>query len=146
MYYPYHSPTRSLQLSSTQTFSVVHIITNPAVGCIEIPLLLSGQPLTNPSSNPGSGNYSKPPVAVVAGGGYSDEEFNQIRDACKDVAGLKIVPWVRADLSKMSEMPPREDLSAYGRATAVRVKKRLQELELAEGEEKEEWKTKLYYF
>lgn len=97
-------------------------------------------------SNVGSGNYSNIPVAVVTGGGYDDESFDLMRSACKNT---KIVPWLRPDKSKLKDSPPLDDIEAFGKNTAVRVRETLQELGLGKGEEgkeKEEWKTGVYFY
>jgi hypothetical protein len=71
--------------------SVVYFILTSAAGQTDIPRLLRGEPST---ADPelGTKNYSKPPVAVVLGGGYDDEGTELMRASC-DVD----VPWFRLD-------------------------------------------------
>lgn len=123
-------------------FTVVHVITNPEVGAKEIPLLLSGKTVDS-TDNVGSGNYSKIPLAVATGGGYDDDAFNLMREASN---GTKVVPWLRPDKSKLKDGPPLDDIEAFGKNTAVRVKKTLDDLGVGKGEEKDEWKTEVYLF
>ena len=42
-------------------------------------------------------NFSKPPAAVVVGGGYDDVAFESMRKACE---GSSTIPWLRVDTSK----------------------------------------------
>jgi len=67
----------------------------------EIPSILSGD-FVKPES--GQGTYAqgapadaKDPKAVVVGGGFSPDDFEQIR---KTVDYVKVLPWFRADTSK----------------------------------------------
>lgn len=41
-------------------------------------------------------DYSKPPVAVFVGALYSDEEFDEMYQACR---GLSSVPWLKMDMT-----------------------------------------------
>lgn len=115
--------------SSAYTPAVIHVITDPDACVREIPVLLAGQTPAEHDSNFGSQNYSTAPVAVALGGGYDDATFARIQDACKDV---RAVPWFRPDMSRMGEMPALDDVEAYGKATAARFKKTLQELKVGE--------------
>lgn len=86
--------------------------------------------------NFGSGNYSKLPVAIMAGGLYTDADVAGMRDAIlKEVGpgGLKI-PWLRADMN-VAHSSPSEDGAAYGAEVSKRAKRRLTEvLNSGEGE------------
>ncbi|KAF2854341.1 hypothetical protein T440DRAFT_443052 [Plenodomus tracheiphilus IPT5] len=110
-------------------YDVIHIILSVESGMRDIPLLLSSQFPANSSSNHGSRNYTKPPVAIALGGGFNDELFNQIKDSCKDVPSTI---WLRVDTSKMAGPPKPEEMEKYGRATAERMKKKLGELRVSE--------------
>ncbi|KAF2175891.1 hypothetical protein K469DRAFT_609185, partial [Zopfia rhizophila CBS 207.26] len=57
-------------------------------------------------------------VAVATGGGFDDEAFNQLRDSCKDVQGVRAVPWLRPDMGKFKDMPPPDNVKIYGLAAA----------------------------
>ena len=45
----------------------------------------------------GTGNYERPPVAVYTGGGFDDEAFAALREAC---LGVSQVPWLRPDMAQ----------------------------------------------
>ena len=68
----------------------------------------------------GTGNYSKPPVAIITGGGYDDAMVKEMRDACKDVNN---VPWLRPDMSARAPQGP-----GYGAAMAEKMKVHLSKL------------------
>jgi hypothetical protein len=70
---------------------------------------------------------------VAVGGEFDDQAFQEIKDACKDVE--QGIAWVRADTSKWSSMPSLNDHEAFGAAMAKRVKSKLGELGLGNGEE-----------
>jgi hypothetical protein len=100
--------------------TVIHVILSAEAGAAEIPLLLDGKRLTA-GDNVGSQNYSKPPVAVVTGGGYDDTRFKLMKDACE---GKGCVSWLRPDMKY--PMPPLGP--QYGDIMVERVKKRVEEL------------------
>jgi hypothetical protein len=85
----------SLHYTSPYTLSVVHIITTVEQGLNDLPLLLSNPSQTpmNVDNNLGSKNHGSRPLAVAAGGGFNDEMFNKMKDACKDVE--QGIVWVR---------------------------------------------------
>jgi hypothetical protein len=62
---------------------------------------------------------------VVVGGGFDDEMFKQMRNACREVTD---VPWGRANLMKGGEMPDYNDVEAFGKVVARRIKASLLEL------------------
>ncbi|KAH8633086.1 hypothetical protein IG631_11720 [Alternaria alternata] len=53
--------------------------------------------------------------------------FKQMKDACKETMD---VPWGKADLSMSGEMPNHNNVDAFGKAVARRVKARLLELDI----------------
>lgn len=53
--------------------------------------------------------------------------FKQMKDACTETMD---VPWGKADLSMSGEMPNYNDVNAFGKAIARRVKTRLLELDI----------------
>lgn len=113
----------SLILIST----VIHIILSPEAGATDIPLLLSGKTPPETSNNHGSQNYARTPVAIVVGGGFDDDAFNQMKEACKDVKGTV---WVRAE--KVEGAPPLSDAKGFGEMVAGRVKEKLGELKVGQ--------------
>jgi hypothetical protein len=74
--------------------AVIHVALSVEQAVKDLPLLLSTPPKApqNTEDNVGSRNYDKRPVAVLAGGGFDDTMFNEIKDACKDVD--KGIVWV----------------------------------------------------
>lgn len=72
------------------------ILTDEA-GTTEIPMILEGKapPVTDPP-NIGSRDYSKPPVAVLAGRGYDLDTIKKFQEACKGKRGIQ---WLTADQS-----------------------------------------------
>lgn len=98
-------------------------------------MILSGGRPKNTSSNIGSQDYEKRPVAVVVGGGFDDGMLAAMKDACK---GLKAV-WGHADRTKLSEMPSLDQPELFGAATAVRVQEGLKRHGVGEGVEEGEF-------
>ncbi|KAH7074679.1 hypothetical protein BKA63DRAFT_319150 [Paraphoma chrysanthemicola] len=125
-------------------YDAIHIILSLEQATTDIPLLLATPSQTPPNSqdNQGSQKYGARPVAVAVGGGFNDEMFAEIKNACKDVD--KGVVWLRADVAKIKEMPPLSELEAYGEETARRVKKKLEELGVGGGDG--EGKEGVYFF
>jgi hypothetical protein len=103
----------------------------------DLPYVLSNPSAAPPSSssNLGSKNYGTRPFAIAVGGGFNDQAFQEIKNACKDVE--QGIVWVRADTSKWSSMPSLSDHDAFGAAMAKRVKSKLNELGLESGEERQ---------
>lgn len=82
------------------------------------------------TQNFGSGNYSKRPVAIVAGGLYTDSDVAGMREAIlKEVGpeGLKI-PWIRADMNVPHSSPTGGDGAEYAAEVGKRAKRRLGEV------------------
>jgi hypothetical protein len=118
---------------------VIHINLSVEEAISSIPLLFSSKTPPNSSSNLGSQNYGERPAAVALGGGFNDEMFAQIKEACSE---QKIL-WLRTDVTWTGEMPDINDREAYGMATAKRLKKCLDELKVG----KEGGKTEgIYWF
>lgn len=49
--------------------------------------------------NVGTGNYSKKADAIITGGAYDDEKFNEMRNACAELPENGGVPWLRPNMS-----------------------------------------------
>ncbi|KAJ5356408.1 hypothetical protein N7517_011017 [Penicillium concentricum] len=107
-------------------YEIIHNVTSSASGAVEIPFMLRGQaPPTAEEPNRGTLNYSRPPIAVFAGGLYGDEEIDEMRQAC---LGLSSVPWLKMDRSV-----PKPPLGpGYAEHVVDRVKTCLKKIE-AEG-------------
>nr|GAT44771.1 predicted protein [Mycena chlorophos] len=102
----------------------IHFILTPEAGKVQIPTILRGDPdpSTLSSSDLGTKNYSRKPIAVIVGGAFDDADVAAIMDAAR---GIHPVPWLKAD--KSVPMPPVG--SEYAVATARRIKERLAGLE-----------------
>ncbi|KAF2012647.1 hypothetical protein BU24DRAFT_494610 [Aaosphaeria arxii CBS 175.79] len=126
--------TKAVRKAVWPDYDVIHIILDPHSGAKDLPSLISGTSLP-PSSNPGSQNYTKPPVAVALGGGYDDEAFELIKSACsaKNADGM-VVAWLRHDKSGLTEGPPLSDADAFGRWIAERMRGVLDGIKVGEVE------------
>ncbi|KAI1736410.1 hypothetical protein F4680DRAFT_451957 [Xylaria scruposa] len=116
-------------------YDVIHFVMSPESGAVQIPAILRGEQSPPSDSTLGSKDYSKPPVAIVLGGGFDDAGVNVIKKASE---GIKPVPWLRPDLTKPA--PPLGP--EYGKAMVARAKGLLAQLE-KEGKMNEE-KVHLY--
>ena len=117
------APTRA-QLSN---LAVIHSILSVQAGVKEIPILLAGGTLLSPPATfLGTGNYSRPPVAVIMGAGFDDAAFAEMREAS---LGVSSVPWIRPDVAvtEADGVDPRGDPD-YPAYIAGRAKKCLLEL------------------
>ncbi|KAI0550416.1 hypothetical protein F4679DRAFT_583660 [Xylaria curta] len=116
-------------------YDVIHFVMSPESGAVQIPAILRGEQSPPSDSALGSKDYSKPPVAIVLGGGFDDAGVNVIKKASE---GIKPIPWLRPDLTKPA--PPLGP--EYGKAMVARAKALLAQLE-KEGKMNEE-KVHLY--
>lgn len=117
-------------LNTSSDCPAIHVILSLDAGVSEIPALLRGEkPPSEHHENLGTRNYSKPPAAVVTGGGYDEAMVKDMRDACN---GESNVPWLRPD---MGALPPHGP--GYGAAMAEKVKACLRYL-AEEGKMKED--------
>ncbi|KAF2680718.1 hypothetical protein K458DRAFT_373259 [Lentithecium fluviatile CBS 122367] len=112
-------------------YVVTHIILILTSGVADIPLLLQGRTPPNHTTNLGSQNYNAPTVTVVTGGGFDDEDFALMKNACKTTEGIRHVPWLRPDLEKPRPTGAKahdlnklgaDAIQAFGEGTARRVK------------------------
>lgn len=106
--------------------AVIHNVTSSTTGAVEIPLLLQGlaPPITG-EPNRGTMDYSKPPVAIFAGALYSDEEIDDMRQACR---GLSSVPWLKMDMTV-----PKPPLGpGYAEHVVQRIKACMKKIEAEE--------------
>ncbi|KAK3314303.1 hypothetical protein B0H66DRAFT_630865 [Apodospora peruviana] len=100
-------------------YDVIHFILTPEAGATQIPAILKGEQSPPLDSALGTKDYSKPPIAVILGGGYDDAAIEHI---------MKAAP-----------APPLGP--EYGKAMVARVKEVLAKLEKEGklGEEKLQW-------
>jgi hypothetical protein len=91
-------------------------------------LILSGNLPKYEESSLGSKIYSRPPKAVIFGGGYDDEAIKKLRQAVASSQGVIKVPWLKADLKK-TESGPTPGTEAYCASAAARMKESLKILE-----------------
>ncbi|KAK0111176.1 hypothetical protein ONS95_001552 [Cadophora gregata] len=119
---------------------VIHLIESVTTARSELPLILSSSSKPNkitPTSQTGS-NTLRPdseqrrPVAVIVGGGFTPEEFEELRG----LEGGETVTWLRADNSLVpeSEWPPNP---VYPGRAAGRVKEVLRREGILGGERDE---------
>lgn len=102
---------------------VIHFVL-PREGFVsDISAVLQGQTPSAGSSTLGTGNLAARPVAVILGGGYS-ENFDQVHDAVEEATGGSGVAWLRHDGDKPA--PPLGP--EYGKAMVARVKEALGKL------------------
>lgn len=98
----------------------------PQAGTSQIPAILRGEKSPESNSELGSKDYSSPPVAVILGGGYNDEDIDLMFAAAqRDADGKNTIPWLRPDLTKPA--PPLGP--EYGKALVARIKTLLAEME-----------------
>lgn len=66
-------------------------------GAVYIPMILDGKvPRATGPPNIGSRNYSRPPVAVLAGRGYDKDTMKRPQMACKGKRGVR---WLTVDIT-----------------------------------------------
>lgn len=104
-------------------------------GVKQIPAIFKGEQSPSSDSALGSKDYSRPPIAVIVGAAFNDDDTKAMMDAS---AGIKPVPWLRPDTSKPT--PPLGP--AYGQAAVARVKELLARLQ--EEDKMNEEKIHLY--
>ena len=126
----------------------------------ELPLILSGKPPPSSSLHTriGSNSFDKPPVALIVGGGYDDEKFGALYDACLKACGESKknlgVPFFRVsnEITKKLEEEgkgPKIGGPGYPEAIAQRLKDRLAGLGIKAGMEggvKEEVVGEVFFF
>ncbi|KAI0469363.1 hypothetical protein F4859DRAFT_487931 [Xylaria cf. heliscus] len=103
-------------------YDVIHFVMTRESGAVQIPAILKGKQSPASDSALGSKDYSKPPVAIILGGGYDDTDVEVIKKASE---GIQPLPWLRPDLTKPA--PPLGP--EYGKAMVARVKELLAQLE-----------------
>ena len=103
----------------------------------ELPLILSGKVPTPETlhSQIGPNDFTtRNPVAVSIGGGYSDDDFKKLFDACSEACGGHLpVVFLRADKELTKKLVaegkgPTRDKPEYSAFVANRLKNRLQEI------------------
>lgn len=106
-------------------YEVMHVVNSVDAGVRDLPLLLQRQaPPSKDWANLGTQQYEQKVGAVVAGAGYNDADFAQMREACK---GMSNIPWLRHDLSNdfdPSQPKPKVGIE-YGDLLAKNIVDRL---------------------
>lgn len=99
---------------------VVRYVCTPDACVAEIPTILNGHTPASPSSILGSGNHSDRPVAIIIGGGYS-EDFDMVFDSVERTFAHtgSGVAWLRTD---MGGPEPDTMENSYAIAAAQRMK------------------------
>lgn len=81
-------------------FPAIHVVFSAAAGAKDIPAILSGQaPPVTDEPNVGTGNYSRKADAIILGGAYGDEQFNEMRNSCAELPGNGGAVWLRLNMS-----------------------------------------------
>lgn len=111
---------KSLTYPHMQT--VIHFVMSVDAAKAQIKAIFEGDQSPPSHSDLGSKVYSQKPIAVILGGGFTDEDA---ADIMKATADIHHVPWLRPDQSKPA--PPLGP--EYGKAMVVRVKERIAQLE-----------------
>lgn len=115
---------------------MIAFVLSPVTGSGLIPELLSGStepvlPPNAPQSSLGTANYSQRPVAILTGGGYSDEAVKEMMDAVMKASQTKEntlvdVPWLRPEKRYLTGGPPGPEA---GPKIAERMKEAIRILE-----------------
>ncbi|PWY94554.1 hypothetical protein BO94DRAFT_609942 [Aspergillus sclerotioniger CBS 115572] len=123
-------------------YNVVYAGHNLSAAEREVPLILSGSP-PPPSklhTQIGSNDFTDPPRAVITGGGYNEERFQALYQACTAAKnGVPPVPFFRTDngltdrLAATGEGPAHAS-AEYPAAVTRRLKEKLREAGVGEGE------------
>ena len=98
---------------------VIHLILSVEVGVAQVPALLRGEPQGD-VENLGTQNYSKLPVAVILGKGYTDAEFKDMHEACQGESNIR---WLRPDMATKAP-----DGEGYAKKMAEKMKTGLRKL------------------
>lgn len=81
-------------------FPAIHVVFSAAAGAKDIPAILSGRaPPATDEPNVGTGNYSRKTDAIIVGGVYGDEQFNEMRNSCAELPGNGGAAWLRLNMS-----------------------------------------------
>lgn len=91
-------------------------------GKTQIKAIFEGDQSPPSDSDLGSKAYSKKPIAVILGGGFTDEDTTEMM---RTTAHVHPVPWLRPDKSKPT--PPLGP--EYSKAMVARIKERIPQLE-----------------
>lgn len=93
-------PVSSQHMTYVLILVAIHVILGSPAGVKDLPLLLSGQtPPATDEPNLGTRDYSKKADAIITGGGYDDENFSVMKNACAGLPGKGGIPWLRPDMS-----------------------------------------------
>ncbi|ETN38574.1 uncharacterized protein HMPREF1541_06611 [Cyphellophora europaea CBS 101466] len=134
------------KLLAPDGYDIIHVCSTLPSALSELPALLGDQtPPPTPSSGYGSNLTSATPIpgtavrAILVGGGYSPDDFAQIKNACDAVRPL---PYFRADISK-----PRPDGAApTGPPAPEELRRRVLEAMAGAEREGQGWKAGVYLF
>ena len=110
----------------------------------ELPSLLAGKATDTSSLHTqiGSNDFSRRPVAIVIGGGYDDESYDKLLDACGKACGGSRkeigTVFLRADNNLTDRLVaegkgPAKKTPEYSAAITKRLKDKLAELGIAPG-------------
>jgi hypothetical protein len=113
-----------------------------------VPLILAGQAPSASSlhTHVGSNTIDRRPVAVAVGGGYSDDDYKKLRDACIKACGSKRplgAAFFRADNAITDRLfaegkGPQKRTDGYAAAITERWKAKLAEVGVENGLQQED--------
>lgn len=86
---------------------------------------MKGEVPAEPSSTIGSGNWATPPQALIFGGGYSDEDIEEVQKLIEQTPGVRRIPWIRVDKTKTVGAPGTRE---YAMGITKRIKDLLAKL------------------
>jgi len=92
-------PIFIITVTLTNFPQVIHFIMTPQAGVAQIRAILKGDKSAGADSELGSKDYSKPPVAIILGGGYTDADVELMFKAS---AGIRPIPWLRPGRGKLN--------------------------------------------
>ncbi|KAJ5379810.1 uncharacterized protein N7496_002238 [Penicillium cataractarum] len=123
-------------------YNVIYAGYNPIHSKREVPLIISGNPPAYDSLHMklASNDFTSPARAIVTGGGYSEEGFQELYQACVKACGSRenlSVPFFRAsneitDRLADQGMGPAHSSVEYPDAITERLKRRLKEVGIAD--------------
>ncbi|PYH81347.1 hypothetical protein BO82DRAFT_432687 [Aspergillus uvarum CBS 121591] len=106
----------------------------------EVPLILAGKapPASALHTQVGPNDFTIAPRAVITGGGYSEDRFQTLYQACANASGVLSVPFFRTDNHLTDQLAatgkgPAHSSSEYPAAVTARLKAKLREVGVAPG-------------
>ncbi|KAF9629178.1 hypothetical protein BFW01_g10381 [Lasiodiplodia theobromae] len=138
-------------------YDVVYAGHDIAAATKEVPKIISGSspPSTSLYTQIGSNDFTVLPRAVITGGGYNEEAFQTLFQACAEACGSEValpVPFFRTDNALTDQLAaegkgPAHSSPEYPKAMTNRLKARLREVGVGSGVlERPENRGKSFFF